>query len=728
MNGVLKSWAVPKGPSMDPSIKRLAVEVEDHPYEYKDFQGTIPEGNYGAGTVRIWDKGVYASAFLGEGEKELEKAYQKGHISFVLLGKKLQGEFALIRTARADKNGNKRQWLLIKASEQKPKEKIPTISEKIDLRPMLASLTEKPFDDKAWLFETKWDGYRILVDHRKGKTRLVSRNGIDLSQKYSEVHDAFKKLKEDAVIDGEVVALNSSGQPSFQLLQHVSQNKSKLVFCAFDILYLDGKDLRSLPLLERKKILKKVLPKNTHIRYTAHTIGSGIAAFKAAEKAHLEGVMAKRIDSAYESGWRSEAWLKIKTSKRQDAVVIGFTEPKNTRTYIGSLLLALKEGSTWRYVGHTGGSMGGKSLKEVHELLEPLTVAKSVADVPRVDQKSVTWVKPTVVVEVRFTEWTIDGYMRHPVVVGFRDDKPASDVGFEHTATPKQVTNPDKVYWRKEGYTKGDVIQYYEDIAGTILPYLKDRPMVLNRHPGGIDAPNFFQKDTSGINLPDFVRTVKIHSESNDKDIQYIVCDNLETLLYVANLGCIEMNVWNSRVESLDKPDFYIIDLDPGDNTFAEVVEVAQVVHEVLKLSCEDSYPKTSGKTGIHIYVPLHARYSYDQVREFASLVVQLVHKRIPELTSLERSPAKRKDKIYLDWLQNRPGQTLAAPYSLRPAPAAPVSTPLKWSEVKQGLDPKDFTFKNIFTRLKKKGDLWQPVIGKGIDLKESITCLEKLM
>jgi bifunctional non-homologous end joining protein LigD len=600
------------------------------------------------------------------------------------------------------------------------------------LEPMLATLADGPFDDPEWLFEIKWDGYRLMVKIENGKARLISRNGLDVSKKYPEICKAFARIKKDAVIDGELVALGTDGKPSFQLMQNVQREKAALIFCAFDLPFYDAVDMRAKPLIERKKMLKKILPKSAHIRYSDHVLKAGVDFFRVAEEQHLEGIMAKRADSEYLSGKRSRDWLKVKTVRRQEAVVIGYTTPRRSRKYIGSLILAVRKGRSWYYVGHTGGGMGGTSLKDVYERLQPMKVEKSVASVPREVEKNATWVKPQIIVEVQFTEWTEGGHMRHPTVLGFRDDKKPQEITIEKAvheqASEKSavaVTHPDKIYFTKPERTKGEMLDYYERMSDTILPYLKDRPMVLNRHPNGAAKPGFYQKDSSDLHLPDFVETAMIHSDSNDKDIRYVVVNNKETLLYVANLGVIELNPWNSRVQSLDRPDFYVIDLDPGMNTFDEVIEVAQTTKEVLDMSCEVSYPKTSGKSGIHIYIPLHAKYEYAQVRDFAGLLVQLVHRRLPEITSIERSPAKRKNKIYLDWLQNRTGQTLAAPYSLRPTPEATVSTPLEWREVKKGLKPTDFTIDNIFDRLEKKGDLWKPILGKGVDLSASVKCLE---
>ncbi len=768
LDGVLKSWAVPKGPSLNPADKRLAMQVEDHPYDYKDFEGTIPKGNYGAGDVIVWDTGTYES--IDGDERSLRTGLRSGNMKFVLHGDKLRGEFALVRTKRpGDTSG--RQWLLIKKDDahastrdirendasvlsaqrladsgpiqlqkaKKSKKTKPLKVSRADLAPMLATLTDGPFDDPDWVFEVKWDGYRAIAKIENGSVSLYSRNGIDVTKKYAPISEGLRDIGHSALIDGELVMLDKEGRPRFQLMQNYEEQAGTLVYYAFDLLFLDGKDLRDLSLLERKEKLRAMLPAHPRIRYSEHTREKGVSFFKAAEAQQLEGIMAKRADSPYLSGKRSDSWLKVKTSMRQEAVIVGFTEPRKSRKYIGSLILAVRDGKAWRYVGHTGGGMGGHSLKSMREMLEPLITKKRPLDVPRDVERGATWVTPKLIAEIKFTEWTDSGTMRHPIFVGLRNDKKPTAVTVEKEVShgekvsaakrspPESApsfSNTDKVYFPKAKITKGDILEYYDSIADVILPYLKDRPFVMNRHPNGIAKPGFYQKDSVDLKLPPFVETATVYSESNDKDLRYIVCNNRETLLYLANLGCIEMNPWNSRVQSLDKPDFYVIDLDPGTNSFDEVVEVARVTHEVLKMSCEESYCKTSGKTGLHIYVPLDAKYGYDQVRSFAEILVQIVHRRLPDITSLERSPAKRRDKIYLDWLQNRTGQTLAAPYSVRPAEGAPVSTPLEWKEVKKGLDPKAFTIETIFDRLKKKGDLWSPILGKGVDLKAAAKCL----
>lgn len=783
MEGVLKSWAVPKGPSLDPSVKRLAMQVEDHPWSYRDFEGEIPAGNYGAGDVIVWDTGTYEGE---DGEKGLLEGLRKGHLSFTLHGEKLKGSWSLVRTRR-DKN-DRSQWLLVKKDDEYasdedvtrevgsvlsnrvlprdqdeaaavvPKKrrakKLPAVTFTArDLKPMLATLTDAPFDDPAWIFEVKWDGYRIITRIENGKITLYSRNGLDVTEKYYTLAEAAENIDNNAVIDGELVALDKEGKPSFTLMQHAAENPRALVYYAFDLLALNGKDLRGKPLIERKELLKGILPKKGVIRYSEHINCDGKKYFAAATKQDLEGIMGKRKDSPYVSGSRSKDWLKVKTSKRQEAIIVGYTAPKRSRKYFGSLVFAICENGKYKYVGHAGTGFSSSGLKELYDLMQPLVrKTKPIANKVPVED-TITWLDPKLVGEVKFTEWTADRQMRHPVFMGLRNDKDPKDVTVEKpvpTSVAKKqdekgkrsakadpetakgrrsgelvLTHLDKVYWPKDGYTKGDLLAYYDSVADIILPYLKGRPMVLNRHPNGIDKPSFFQKDVDPATLPSFVKTTIVHSESTDADINYILGDNKETLLYMANLGAIEMNPWNSRVPKLNYPDYYVIDLDPGNNTFEEVIQVAKVVKEVLDLSCEKSYVKTSGKTGIHIYVPLRAKYHYDRVRQFSELVVRLVNQRLPEITSLERSPAKRKDKIYLDWLQNRVGQTLAAPYSARPTDGACVSAPLEWKEVRKGLRPEKFTIKTIHKRLKEKGDLWKGILNDSVDLSEALACLE---
>lgn len=784
VDGVLKSWAVPKGPSLNPHDRRLAMMVEDHPYEYRSFEGIIPEGNYGAGTVMVWDEGSYAPWAEVDGkwqeltkradaEKKLRQMIHAGHLTFIMHGSKLHGEFALIKIKDSNEEN---AWLLIKKGDEtadetrditaedhsvasgRSMEQIASAGDRQwsdkeldlsdapkgqmphDVKPMLATLTDKAFDDQDWLFEIKWDGYRAVAEV-DGGVRLYSRNLQPFNEKFAPVAKALQSLKHQVVLDGEVVAVDEAGRSRFQLLQNYqTTGQGSLVYYVFDILYLDGHDLTGLPLVRRKEILAQILPISEVIKFSQHIEQNGVAFFEAAISQQLEGIMAKAAQSPYSLAMRSRQWLKIKTHQRQEVVVGGYTEPRGSRRGVGSLLLGVYDGKNLQYVGNSGGAFGGLTPEQLLELLKPIEIDQSpfVGKIPK-QATPVHYTEPRLVCEVEFTEWTGDDHMRHPNVVGWREDKDPQTVVREvsqpKTEPPKtmtkkteeefidigktklKITHRSKLYWPDEGYTKGQLIDYYRHVAPLILPYLKDRPENLNRHPNGIAGPSFYHKDMRG-ETPDWIKTVKIYSDSNEAEIEYLICNDEATLVYMANLGCIEINPWNSRAQKLDNPDYLIIDLDPEDIGFEAVIKTAQAVHDVLEAAGVDSYPKTSGATGLHVYIPLGAKYDYEQCKTLAHIIGQLVNAKLPDITSLERSPAKRQKRVYLDYLQNRHGQTLAAAYSVRPKPGATVSAPLKWQEVKTGLDPKSFTMFNILKRVDKVGDLWQPVLGKGIDIK----------
>jgi bifunctional non-homologous end joining protein LigD len=759
MDGVLKSWAVPKGPSTNPSDKRLAMMVEDHPYEYRKFEGTIPKNNYGAGEVIIWDQGTYeAKGSAGDQEKMLLRELRSGHITFILHGQKLKGEYALIKKGGPNDNA----WLLVKKNDEfASKNDItgqdasvvtgrrlaggdeinsvpgPVVEMLESVSPMLATLTDEAFDDPNWLFEIKWDGYRAIASWDGRVASLYSRNGSDFS-KYKSVKEALRNLKHKAVLDGEIVAIDEEGHSNFGWLQnYLSSPRGQLAYYVFDILWLDGHDLTGLPLLERKQVLSKVLTgNNSVIRYSDHIIGRGRAFFETARTRRLEGIMAKQKSSLYHQAQRSKMWLKIKTHHRQEAVIGGFTEPKGSRKYIGALILGVYENSQLVYVGHSGSGIPSSQIKNLRQQLEKIEIDESPFSEKVKPNAPVHWTKPNLVCEVKFSEWTVDGIMRQPIFVGLRQDKPARQVGRERevsmTNDDKKTTNKklelthlDKVFFPAAGYTKGDLIDYYRSVGPLILKYIDSRPHSLLRQPNGLAGQAFFQKDIP--KTPNWIKTKKIYSESNEKDINYLVCDSLDSLLYMVQLGCIEINPWNSRVSALEKPDWCVIDLDPEKIDFAEVVKAAQIVHQICEQLDITAIPKTSGKTGIHIFIPLAAKYDYEQSKQFAHILASLVNDRLPDTTSLERSPASRQGKIYVDYLQNREGQTLAAPYSVRPTPVASVSTPLKWDEVNDKLDPNEFTIKNIGQRIERVGDLWQPVVGRGIDLAKVLKKLEQL-
>lgn len=687
--------------------------------------------------------------------------------------------------------------------------------------PMLATLIDEPFDDDNWIFEIKWDGYRAVAYCDGKKVELISRNLTSFTKKYYPVTGAFKQIKLNAVFDGEIVAVDERGLAVFQSLQNWQNTPVHLQYFIFDILWLDGFDLTEIPLIERKRILKEVLPENEVLKYSDHIAGNGKEFFQTAVSQGLEGIMAKKINSTYQTNKRTKNWLKIKVNLRQEVVIAGFTQPRNARKFFGSLLLGLYEDNELVYVGHTGSGFSTKSLEQIYQKLQPLIISECPFKKCPKGNMPVTWLKPKLVCEIKFAEWTKDRIARQPIFMGLREDKKAKEVAFEKSVSIKMIkkgtgektqatrhkdqvnkskaagyklqspgknsaakkkvapkksikssssktlksavkkssessaviesvksaiesgepaiqiildgqevklTNLNKLYWKKENFSKGDMINYYLKIAPYILPYMIDRPQSLNRHPNGIDAPSFFQKDQKG-KLPEWMQTHKDFSESTNKTIEYLVCSNEATLIYMANLGCIEMHPWHSRSQSWQYPDWCLIDLDPDKpNTFDQVIEVAKLVKQVLDSIGAQACVKTSGSSGIHIYIPLGAKYNYDQSRQLAELVVTLVNQELPDLTSVERSPSKRRGKIYLDFLQNRETQTAAAPYSLRPKPGVPVSAPLDWSELKKGLQPTNYNAKNIFERLKTEGDLFKPVLEKEIDLDKVLSKLASQM
>lgn len=785
LDGVLKSWAVPKGPSTNPNDKRLAMMVEDHPLDYGGFEGIIPPGNYGAGSVIVWDRGTYRARDAmtrRESEQMMAEGLRKGHLTFVMEGEKLRGEFSLLKLAKGEKNA----WLLVKKRDEfadvaeidddhsvlsgrtladvaagvstngkKRASKARAASERAKpksrstkfVKPMLATLVDKPFDRHDWLFEVKWDGYRAIAEVNDGMVRLYSRNQQPFNTTFAPIAESLKDLGHDAILDGEVVVLDKDGISQFQLLQNYRRTgKGQLVYYVFDILELDGEDLRSKPLRERKERLASIITGFQNILLSEHVEHTGEAFFEAARERGLEGMVAKNAASPYREGARNYDWLKIKTHRRQEAVIAGYTRPKGSRRHIGSLVLGVYEGNKLTYIGHTGTGFDTRGLADLHAKLQELRRDKSPFELAPKTNTPAQWLEPKLVCEINFQGWTDDGRMRQPVFVGLREDKEPRSIHREQVKetvkattrsrrakpsaskrsdTPSnnapKLTNLTKVYWPEEGYTKGDLIDYYREVASFVLPHLKNRPMSLNRHPNGINKPNFYQKDVSQQPPPHWVETVKIKLESERRTLQAPLCQNEETLLYLANLGCIEMNPWNSRVTALDRPDYLVIDLDPEAISFTAVVEAAQAVHRVLEKAEADCYCKTSGKTGLHIYVPLGAHHEYALVRQFGELIANLVNAELPETTSVVRRPALRQGKVYLDYLQNSRGQTLASAYSVRPHPGATVSTPLKWSEVTRRLDPSRFTIRTVLKRLDKLGDLWKPVLGKGIDLAKCV-------
>jgi bifunctional non-homologous end joining protein LigD len=843
MEGVLKSWAVPKGPSTDPDIKRLAMMVEDHPYDYRNFEGIIPQGQYGGGTVIVWDEGTYQPAEpVGETKNEYEKqllhGLYSGKLKFILNGKKLKGEFALVKAYGRGENG----WLLMKLDDKyasqtditkkdksvvsgKTLEQVAETSENIygkkkakptqekikkkihekeessndlkleadkllkkakrakmptDVKPMLATLVDAPFDDPDWAYEVKWDGYRALAYVSSGAVELSSRNNKSFTQKYYPIAASMAAWDIDVVLDGEILVVNDNGKADFGALQNWrSEADGDLVYYAFDLLWYEGKDVTTLPLFERQAILKEILPTNDdHVRLSKTFTANGLDFFEAAQKMGLEGIMAKRLSSVYTPDSRSKDWLKIKVNQRQEVVIGGFTNNEGSSKAFSSLLLGVYEKGKLQYVGKVGTGFSGKMQEQMMAQFKPLISTKNPfttePDVnkpsrfrPNPPKATATWLKPELVCEVSFAEVTSDGVFRHPSFEGMRTDKKAAEVVRETPAETKSTvsdtdekttlisapsgrtkktllnpteetqvkkikghdlkfTNLSKVYWPEDGYTKRDLFNYYYQISEYILPYLKDRPLSLNRFPNGIHGMSFYQKDVKGKS-PDWVKTFP-YTTSDGEDKEFLVGDDQATLLWMASLGCIEMNPWFSRTQNPDNPDYCVIDLDPDKNTFEQVIQIAQEVKKVLDSIDVTGFVKTSGSTGIHVYIPLNAKYSYDQSQMFAKLLVSIVHNRFPEFTSLERQIKNRGGKMYLDFLQNRPGATIACAYSLRPKPGATVSMPLHWDEVKTGLKMKDFTIKNALERIKAEGDLFKGTLGKGIDMEKALSKAQDLL
>ncbi len=836
MDGVLKSWAVPKGPSLDPSVKRLAMMVEDHPYDYRNFEGIIPQGQYGGGTVIVWDQGTYEPLEDISNKKGREKALlqqlKAGSLKFRMHGEKLKGEFALVKLKGKQENA----WLLIKHrdefaakaditkkdksvisgktirqveknpekiyGESQPAKKVAKkkpIPVKVaakkaaagkkkaqkvkgvraafpkNITPMLATLVDKPFEEEGWLYEIKWDGYRTLAYCNGKKVHLSSRNNKSFDEKFYPVHTALAELGMKAVLDGEVIVQGDNGISNFGNLQNWrSEADGELKYYVFDILWLNGYSLLNIPLLERRRILKETVAENDTVFISESFDAGGLAFYKTAAKLGLEGIMAKKEDSLYTPHLRSKEWLKIKINKRQEVVIGGFTKNDDTSKTFSSLLAGVYEKGKLRYIGKIGTGFSAATQREMMQQFTPL-VTRTIpfATEPDINKPSrfqpdpphatATWLKPKLVCEVSFTELTTDGVMRHPSFEGMRIDKSAKEVVMEK-ATPvkkavkarqalhekkiirkkadsvrKSLLNPtdesqvrklgghelsfshlNKLYWPKDKITKRDLLNYYYQAAPYILPYLKDRPMSLNRFPNGINGMSFYQKDVTG-KVPDWIHTFPYHTEEGG-DRNFMVCKTEADILYMASLGSIEMNPWSSRIQWPDYPDWCIIDLDPGAKTgFDQVIQAANTTREVLERAGIEGYCKTSGSTGLHIYIPLGKKYTYEQSKEFARVIVTLVNEELPAFTSLERIVKKRRGKMYLDFLQNRPGATLASAYSLRPRPGATVSMPLHWAEVKKGLRMQDFNIHNAIAKIKKEGDIFKPVLGKGIDMKKAL-------
>ena len=780
--GVLASWAVPKGPSLDTHERRLAMHVEDHPMDYRSFEGTIPKGQYGAGSVIVWDEGTYA---LAEGTDPVREI-ANGKIKFIMSGTRLHGMFTLVRIkGREGESGD--PWLLIKDRDEhvdttreitdedtsvvsgktleqiaadprsatwqsKPvsrgakkalpaakRDKVPTVKS-----PMLATAIDDAFDNDDWLFEIKWDGYRAIcsVDER-GKLTLTSRNGLDLLERFPPLEclsRAFGSLP--IVADGEIVSLDENGRSSFGRLHDWSDRRDPLTFVAFDLLYADGRDLRKEPLIERKALLERTIVDDACVMYSKHVVDAGNALFEQAKQRGLEGIIGKKIASTYQER-RTHDWVKIKAQLEQEFVVGGWTDPRGSRRGFGALLLGVYDGRKLRPVGSVGTGFDAKKLERISAQLAELERATSPFDGPVVANAPAHWVKPELVAQVRFTEWTEDGQLRQPAFLGLRIDKPAKEATCEKRVTANvdgkalSFSNLDKVLWPRDGITKGDLIAYYERVAKWLVPYLQGRLLTLERFPNGIDAPSFYEKQMPK-GLPDWVgrETIDSHSSARSK-ITYVVCNDAATLTYLANLAAIVLHPWVSRIVSLDEPDYMLFDLDPGDAcTLKTLARVALCVRDQLHDIGLKPLVKTSGASGLHVILPLSAGYTYDSAKIFSELIAHRVSDEMREAVTLQRTIAKRpQEAVYFDYLQVGRGKTLVPPYVVRARDGAPVSVPLEWSEVETYARSRTahpwqefqkHTIANVPDRLERDGDPWSGAGWKKAKLEPAIARARK--
>ena len=822
VDGTLKSWAVPKGPSLNPADKRLAIQVEDHPFEYRKFEGTIPEGNYGAGEVIIWDQGTYEP----EGTVSAAEQIERGELKFRLHGHKLNGSFVLVRLRRS---AGKPEWLLIKHrdSDADPlwnveehnesvvsdrrlgnKNRKGLVAEQTEARakaapspaqlpgaqsaPMpdqisvtLAKLGDQPFSDPHWLFEVKWDGIRTIATIETGKVRLFARSQRDVTAEYPEFQDLAKHVRTgSAILDGEIVTLDANGRSDFQKLQNrisVSKPSPKLIqsvpltYYVFDLLYCNGFDLRKSPLLQRKELLRQVLLPDQGVRYSEHQLEKGKELFEAAKDQGLEGIVAKQIASPY-PGNRTPLWIKLKVVNELDAIILGWTAPRRTRQYFGALVLGLYDHKELRFIGSVGTGFDQKTQKAILGRLETLKVERAPLREPPQLREHVEWVRPALVARIKFANWTDDEHLRAPVYLLLRKDRAPQDctfsdarpahVSYQQTppATPSakappskprepshptsdateiaegkseslrleiegrtlNFTNLNKIYFPESGVRKRDLLAYYDRMAGYILPFLKDRPLVMRRYPNGIEQKSFFQKEAPE-SIPDWIPRAVVYSDERGGDMDYIMANDRPALLFLTNLGCIDHNPWSSRADSQDYPDYVFFDLDPTPTTsFNTVLRVARAIYKVLQSAKLTCFMKTSGATGFHIFVPLEPIYKYEQTRTFAAIIGQIVAAELPLDTTVERSIRKRPSgRVLLDALQNARGKPLAAVYSVRAHPGATVSTPVTAEELLTGkIDPDAWNIRTFEQRLSKTGDLWRDFWSKRQTLDKALEAL----
>jgi bifunctional non-homologous end joining protein LigD len=797
IDGALKSWAVPKGPSLDPEVKHYAAHVEDHPIEYGEFEGNIPKGSYGGGSVMLWDRGTFELIGPESGEAQIAR----GDLKFELHGEKLAGTWALVHMKGRGSGKNKDNgWLIIKKKDaaaqpgwdieqfavsvktgrtqaeiaadlpSKEKKKAAAPRKKktaVDpaaipgakpapmpgfFPPMGASLADTPPSGGNWMFEVKWDGVRGLAYIHDGSLSIYTRNNIRCEQQYPELQVLPHYIDaRQAILDGEIVALNPQGISKFELIQpriHTRDaaaiakmaSKNPVQYFVFDLLYLDGYDLRQSPLSARKAALERIVKPFDLMRFSGHLSGNARDLLEAARQNGLEGFIAKAPDSVYESR-RSRSWIKLKVTQEQEFVIGGYTPGE--RDTFGSLALGFHEGGKLIYCGNVGTGFTEKILRDLLTKMQERVIDKIPFQPDKLIPRGTVWVRPDLVAEIKFAEWTADRKLRAPVYLGLREDKAPAEVGRETVPDvllppgKKEVTleidghslkftNLDKVYFPDDGYTKRDLLNYYNAVAPLLVPHLRDRALSLKRYPNGIHSEFFFQKNTPDT-YPSWLRTHIIGE--GGKKIRYIVGTDRAALLYLTNLGCIDQNPSMSRVGSLENPDFILIDLDPVECPFSKIVEAALLVKAKLDAIGLTGYPKTTGGDGLHIYVPIEPHYTFEQARAFAEVIARLVAAERADLFTTPRSVEKRqKDRVYFDYMQLADFKTISAPYVVRAHKGAPVATPLAWDEVKAGLDPGQFTLANAVERFTTVGDLFEGVLKKPQSLAAAFSRLEKLL
>lgn len=752
-NGVLCSWAVPQGPTLDPQSKRLAVQVEDHPVDYANFEGNIPAGNYGAGSVMLWDLGQWAPLT----EVPVEEQFARGDLKFYLDGRKLRGEFALVRM-KARARARQPEWLLLKKPDRfaaagwdadalawsiltgRTQAQIATGAPALTMperapRLMLAQIAPAPPAGEDWLYEVKWDGVRATATVQLGRLTLRSRRGDDITDQYPELAALPSYVCSPyAVLDGEIAVCDPAGRPRFNLIQPriMARGKPAIAalartapasFFAFDLLQDGAEDLRVHPLSLRRHRLEQILLPHAGLRLS-EAFSGGAALLSAARQLGLEGIMAKRLSSAYHPR-RHRDWLKIKIANEDDFVICGYTVER--RSTFGALVLAAEEGpGELRYVGNVGTGFDEAAQAELLALMQPLR--RQEPTVALKSAKRIVWLRPELKCRVRFLEVTPQGNLRAPVFAGLSQPPEPRAAPAQPTVRPAaaRVTHPNKVLFPKDGIIKRALVDYYDSVAHLLLPHLKDRPLTLLRYPDGIEKPGFYQKETLN-KLPSWFPTVRV--ETPDGTRHLAMCNTREDLLYLINLNCIDLSAWMSRAPRLEQPDFLLIDLDPHQAPYSLIVDAALAIRDRLQSLGLRGYPKTTGGDGMHIYVPLEPVYRFDQVRSFAEVLARLMAQQHPKLFTLERALKSRApSRIYFDWLQIGEGKTISAPYVVRPKPGAPVATPLDWSEVRRSLLPGAFNIGSAPARFERKPDLFAPALKDSQRLEAAVERLDEML